>query len=585
MKESTGDQALGAGAHRRSTETGRRTRDAQERSRRSARGPRVRSVGHIPGGIRGSLEALFGCSFSDVIIAVSDAPARLGVRAFAYGNTVFVNYEDAALDNRERWEILGHELAHVVQQRHGRACGQPGEAVWRLHDAALEHEAQVMGLAAADAIEKGGWVPPLPREFVPVAMPVIQCVMSLDEFKASTKSASPRIIDRVSVIDDEVKKFHKIDAARPRKYGDLYKQSLVIYQASRKFLSDKPNSPRAAGVSMLVKQVVLESKLLEHLSDFEEETDDLEKFKSLEKAQEFLQRNRGKPELARRDVINEVVTLINVHANAMKKAGGSDSLLVLRDIDKLKKLATDPTTPGVLQSVILETTAPANLQQIDTTVMTPGLKYNTTRGPGAKKYTLKHFFGQHLGRRFRMGSLLHELTHLSNAEIFDNTCLMLSIRKTATDAQMRALASKRRGNLMSLRSEIESSNAVSGDLREELISKVGYPIGGKFASYLTTFKPQIAADVHARLKSLQAMGLDCELIEYDSVVNQMFLWCHLFDVDPSSGVYTKLKSMVEDAFRYRQSERLMARPLPVPPARPAPPPAIRKPLPPLPVRR
>jgi hypothetical protein len=224
--------------------------------------------------------------------------------------------------------------------------------------------------------------------------------------------------------------------------------------------------------------------------------------------------------------------------------------------------------------------------------MTPGLKYNTTRGGGAKKYTLNHFMGQALGRRFRMGSLLHELTHLSNAEIFDNTCLMLSVRKSATDAQIRTLAGNRRGRLLSLKSEIESSSAVSPDLKTELISKVNYPIMGKFASYLLTFKSKLDAPNHARLTALQRDGVDCEIIEYDSVVNQMFLWCHLFAVDSSTGVYTKLMDMVREAHSYRNMERLMARPLPTPPPRAVPvvrgaaprPTPPDKPLPPLPVR-
>ena len=183
---------------------------------------------------------------------------------------------------------------------------------------------------------------------------------------------------------------------------------------------------------------------------------------------------------------------------------------------------------------------------------------------------------------------MHELTHLSNAEIFDNTVLILSIHKAATDAEITALASQRRGSLLALKAEIEKSSAVSGELKSELVGKVGYPIMGKFASYLAAFKSQVDPAVHARLTTLQRGGLDCELIEYDSVVNQMMLWCHLFSVDRGSALYTKLESMVVDAYRYRQTAKVRKKPLPAVPVRVVaarPTVAPRKPLPALPVGR
>lgn len=556
------------------------------------------SVRPIPVPVRVAMEGLFGHDFSNVRLVVDAARLPTGVRAYARGNEIYLDARDAELDDEESWRVLGHELAHVVQQRHGRTDRhRPDEASgeWRVvHVEELEHEADRFGSRAVLAM-RGGIELMGVRSDSPVAVgrPVVQCIMSLEKFQEQTKSMTPRIVDRVSVIDDEIKKFHKLDAAKPRKYVDLFKQIKVLQAAAHKFLSDRGNSPRRDGVSALSRQVYMEGALLEFLSQYEEETDDVDKFKFLEKAQEFFVRNIGRAELARSDLSNEITTLMNQHANLMRGAGGRDSALVLRDIEKLKKLALDPTLPGILKSVVLETTASSNVQKIDTAVMTPGLKYNTTRGGGASKYTLNHFMGQHFGRRFRMGSLLHELTHLSNAEIFDNTCLMLAIRKTATDADMLSLAARRRGALLSLKTDIESATGISADLKNELISKVGYPIGGKFASYLLTFKPKLDATTHGRLSALQRSGLDCELIEYDSVVNQMFMWCHLFAVDPGSGVYTKLRTMVEDAHRYRQSEKLMAKPLPVPPVRavagPATPTAAstppRKPLPPLPVRR
>jgi hypothetical protein len=412
-------------------------------------------------------------------------------------------------------------------------------------------------------------------------------VMKLNDFQDKTKARTPRMLDRIAPIDAALKKFHDADTAKPKVYAKVAKQAQVLLVAARKFLSDKPEANRKDAVESLVQQIAVESEFLSLVAKADDAADDMAQFKALEKAQEFVRRNIAVIGLARPGASPEITDLIDKHSVQMRDASRGGAL-VLRDIEKLKKLAQDPALPGVLKAVILETTAAGNVQQVDPAVMSPGLKFNKTKGPGVKKYTLNHNMSQYMGRRFRMGSLLHELTHLSNAEVFDNSPLMLAAVKSASDTEMTTIASQRRGRLMSLKSEIEKATGIDGDLKGELLGKVSYPIMGKFQSYLGAFKSQLDPALHLRLTNLMRAGMDCELIEYDSVVNQMFLWCHLFDVDAVSATYTKLQSMVEDAYRYRQMAKLSKRPLPAVPVRkpampaPAPP---RKPLPQIPVTR
>lgn len=553
--------------------------------------PSHTNLRRIPASAQAAMERMFGHSFDDIWMVVGDAPEAIGARAFAYGKAVFLTESDAALDTAERWGILGHELTHVLQQSNGRvAMGRP----WVHDDEALEQEADTYADLAERAFmellapERG----PL-RPVRAVVRPVIQPVMKLEDFQNTTKSRMIRSLDRIAPIDTALKQFHALDVGKKKDYVALSAQAKVLHNAARKFLDDKPEANRRDAVLKLSQQIAIEGAYLDLLGQYQEETDDLAQFKILEKAQEFVRRNIAAISATRGAASPEVNDLINLHSMEMKKSGGRDSLLVLRDIEKLKKLVSDPMLPGIMKSVILETTSAANLQQIDASSLNPGLKYNKTRGPGTKKYTLNHNMSQHMGRRFRMGSLLHELTHLSVAETFDNTVLMLSIRKDATKPEILALASQRRGLLMALKSEIETSNAVEGELKDELVGKVAYPIMGKFAQYLGAFKAQFKTpdeiQKHADLTALQKQGLDCELIEYDSVVNQMFLWLHMFGIDTSSGVYTKLQAMVTDAYRHRMAgkfAKLAKRPLPPPPVVPVGgPPRKPLPLPPPPVRR
>ena len=91
--------------------------------------------------LREKFEPGFSADFSNIRISRGHIPEELGVRAVAQGT-------DILLDQSAGMDVLGHELAHVVQQAQGRVEG--GFPV--VENAALEHEADVMGARAASGL-------------------------------------------------------------------------------------------------------------------------------------------------------------------------------------------------------------------------------------------------------------------------------------------------------------------------------------------------------------------------------------------------------------------------------------------------
>src|SRR3954469_4622058 len=87
-------------------------------------------------GVRGPLEAAFGSSFRDVRVnRASSAAAALGAEALTRGSDIHFapgRYDPEGAAGRD---LVGHELAHVVQQRQGRVA--PGLSL----DRGLESEA------------------------------------------------------------------------------------------------------------------------------------------------------------------------------------------------------------------------------------------------------------------------------------------------------------------------------------------------------------------------------------------------------------------------------------------------------------
>ncbi len=113
----------------------------------------ARGSGGIPleGDLRAKMESSFGTDFSNVRIHTnSTQAASMGAEAFAHGTDI--HFAPGAYDphSGHGQELLGHELAHVVQQRAGRVKPtMQGRGAMLGGNPSLEHEADVAGVNAA----------------------------------------------------------------------------------------------------------------------------------------------------------------------------------------------------------------------------------------------------------------------------------------------------------------------------------------------------------------------------------------------------------------------------------------------------
>lgn len=110
--------------------------------------PNLRSGGReLPDDVRRKMEAAFGVDFRSVRVLVGNEAPAIGAIAFARGEQIY--FAPGRFDplSRAGQELLGHELAHVVQQRAGRV--RPDTGSFLNTSAALEAEADTAGAAAA----------------------------------------------------------------------------------------------------------------------------------------------------------------------------------------------------------------------------------------------------------------------------------------------------------------------------------------------------------------------------------------------------------------------------------------------------
>ena len=80
--------------------------------------------GPLPPTVRQQYEAFFAADLSDVTVHVSHAATLVGADAFTVANDIFFAPGSYNPFSKAGDQLLGHELAHVVQQSAGAASAE-----------------------------------------------------------------------------------------------------------------------------------------------------------------------------------------------------------------------------------------------------------------------------------------------------------------------------------------------------------------------------------------------------------------------------------------------------------------------------
>jgi hypothetical protein len=103
----------------------------------------------LPDTLREKMEGFFKTDFSGVRVHVGPEAPAIGALAFTVGDTIVFAPGQYNPSSPQGQQILGHELAHVVQQRQGRVRNPFGSGLAVVNDPGLEAEADRLGMRAA----------------------------------------------------------------------------------------------------------------------------------------------------------------------------------------------------------------------------------------------------------------------------------------------------------------------------------------------------------------------------------------------------------------------------------------------------
>lgn len=114
------------------------------------------TVRKMPAAVQAKMESAFNADFSSVNIEEGTKASSIGARAFTQGNNIHFapgQYDPGSVNGQR---LLGHELAHVVQQRAGRVSVPQGKGLPIVVSPALETEADRSGERAAAGLPVQG---------------------------------------------------------------------------------------------------------------------------------------------------------------------------------------------------------------------------------------------------------------------------------------------------------------------------------------------------------------------------------------------------------------------------------------------
>jgi cytidine deaminase len=103
----------------------------------------------LPETVRARMEAYFETDFSTVRVHVGMEAPSLDALAFTVGEHLYFAPDQYQPLTARGLQLLGHELAHVVQQRSGRVPNPFGSGFALIDDPVLEAEAEQQGIEAA----------------------------------------------------------------------------------------------------------------------------------------------------------------------------------------------------------------------------------------------------------------------------------------------------------------------------------------------------------------------------------------------------------------------------------------------------
>lgn len=189
----------------------------------------------------------------------------------------------------------------------------------------------------------------------------------------------------------------------------------------------------------------------------------------------------------------------------------------------------------------------------------PGMKLNPATGDG-QAFTFNVDTQARGGTSFLLGHITHELTHVAAHQAFGSSPVMELVQSGATNAEVAALAAERKQTLSDLKAALagnpEFDDFQQGMLEEKLVYGAQ---PHKLERYADSFERagKITTAQKERLVGWGKAAGDASgaLVEYDTVLNQMLIYLHMWQTSQDNPFYVRLRAAAQAAYNRRSHAR------------------------------
>ncbi|MFH8493792.1 hypothetical protein [Streptomyces coeruleorubidus] len=376
-------------------------------------------------------------------------------------------------------------------------------------------------------------------------MITVSRMMTEDEFKQNTAASGLRGRSEITKVDKALRAFYALPGARQ---GARLLALKDIVKACGDYAAHKAEGgSRVRGTEQLGQQAQAAQGQLDPEAVFRDLLTELDRMMS-----------EGKnPDLDIRGPAGE--------AQKAAQAVSADRFHAMMGefVQKLGALREDRVLPEETRAVIGELMAVVPL----VTVMQyprggmPGMKLDPAGDGGGAAYTFNVDTQARGGTSFLLGHIAHELTHVAAHQAFGSSPVMELVRSGATDEEVAALAAERKKALGELKAALtgnpEFDDFQQGMLEEKLVYGAQ---PHKLERYAEAFEKagKITAEQKERLVGWGRAAGDASgaLVEYDTVLNQMLIYLHMWRTSQDNPFYVRLREAAQGAYDRRSRARL-----------------------------
>lgn len=213
------------------------------------------------------------------------------------------------------------------------------------------------------------------------------------------------------------------------------------------------------------------------------------------------------------------------------------------DQDSLQDLAQAGTTPRITAVLLGEMRDIAR----DAGVRLSNTSGGSSAGVDPKSddggYVVQ--YGQNQPDDIRLGTMVHELTHVASAQAFGNTPLMFSYPRGKSKAEIQDIMDDRMTDMRGLIGLANSSSLNAYQKHWIIDDKLEYSLqkDGKVIMALGAVKDtDDDAKLHFELAQ-EIGGLSQVLWEYETVLNQILVYLAHWEIDPGDAFYKKVQAL------------------------------------------